>query len=249
MVCPGDRRRRQHVISPTGRFVTSTNVAPVVTNRVITVAGDQPTPLALFATDSNGDYLTLWTKTPPLHGSTTDWDAIHGTLTYEPTPGYHGVDRFTYQASDGMTNSQVATFVLSVTAPPDTNGDGLPDAWEASYGITDPSTDTDLDGQNNLAEYFAGTNPTNAASVLKLLSIDWAPEDPFTLTWASVGGTRYRVQYSNGDANGGVAAPFTDIVRDITSEIDPSPYGTASTQSFTQTSTNVARYYRIQVVQ
>jgi hypothetical protein len=236
------------VISPTGRFVTATNFAPLVTNRVITVAGDQPTPLTLYATDSNGDYLTLWTATPPLHGSAGDWDAVHGTLTYVPTPGYHGVDRFTYQASDGMANSLVATVALSVTAPPDSNTNGLPDYWEATYGISDPGADADHDGQNNLAEYYAGTNPTNAASVLKLLSIEWAPEDPFTLTWSSVGGTRYRVQYSNGDANAGVAGPFTDIVRDITSEIDPSPHGTASTQSFTQTSTNTARYYRIQVV-
>jgi hypothetical protein len=237
------------VISPTGRFLTATNLAPVVTNRVITVAGDQPTSLALFATDANGDYLTLWTKSPPLHGSASDWDAIHGTLTYVPTPGYQGVDRFTYQASDGMTNSQVATVALSVTAPPDSNGNGLPDYWEAAYGITDPNGDTDHDGQSNLAEYHAGTNPTNAASVLKLLSIDWSPEEPFTLTWSSVGGTRYRVQYSNGDANGGVAGPFTDIVRDIATEIDDSPYGTPSTQSFTQTSTNTARFYRVQVVQ
>ncbi len=236
------------VISPTGRFVTGTDTAPVVTNRVITVAGDQPTPLALFATDSDGDYLTLWTLSPPLHGSTSDWDAIHGTLTYVPTPGYHGMDRFTYQASDGMTNSQVATVALNVTAPPDSNGNGLPDYWETAYGISDPNADADGDGQSNLAEYYAGTNPTNAASVLKLLSIDWSPEDPFSLTWSSVGGTRYRVQYSEGDVNGGCASPFTDIVRDSTSEIDPGPYGTASTQTFTQTSTNRSRYYRIRVL-
>jgi hypothetical protein len=220
------------VISPTGRFVTATNFAPVVANRVITVAGDQLTPMALFATDSNGDYLTLWTKSPPLHGSEGDWDAIHGTLTYERTPGYYGIDRFTYQASDGMTNSQVATVMLTVTAPSDSNTNGLPDSWEATYGISDPNADADHDGQSNLAEYFAGTNPTNAASVLKLLSIDWSPEDPFALTWSSVGGTRYRVQYSDGDANGGLPGPFTDIVRDITDEIDPSPYGTSATQSF-----------------
>jgi hypothetical protein len=236
------------VISPTGRFVTSSNVPPVVTPRSFTIPGDQPTSLALSATDSNGDYLTLWTDTPPLHGLTGDWDAFQGTLTYAPTPGYQGWDRFTYRANDGLTNSQVVTVILSVTAPPDANGNGLPDAWEAAYGISDPNADADQDGENNRAEYLAGTNPTNSASVLKLLSIEWSPEDPFALTWSSVGGTRYRVQYSNGDANGGMTGTFSNIVRDIASEIDPSLYGTASTQSFTQTSTNTARYYRIQVV-
>jgi hypothetical protein len=236
------------VISPTGRFVTSTNAAPVVSLYPITVPGDRPTPLTLPATDSNGDYLTLWTETPPVHGLTGDWDALHSTLTYAPTPGYQGTDRFTYRANDGMTNSGVATAILSVTAPPDNNANGLPDSWEASYGITDPSADDDHDGENNRAEYLAGTNPTNAASVLKLLSIEWQPEEPFRLTWSSVGGTRYRIQYSNGDANGGMTGQFTNLVRGIASEIDPSPYGTASTQSFTQTSTNAGRYYRIQVV-
>jgi hypothetical protein len=234
--------------STTGKFMTGTNVAPVVTNRVIPVMGDQPTPLTLSATDGNGDYLTLWTKTPPLYGSTTAWDAQRGSLTYIPARGYHGVDRFTFQASDGMTNSQVATVALNVTAPPDTNGDGLPDAWEASYAITDPNADEDQDGQSNLAEYLANTNPTNAASALTLLSAGWVEDGYFELKWASVGGMRYRVQYSNGDAGGGLSGAFTDIVRDVASEMDDSPYGVASTQSFTDATTNTARYYRIKVV-
>jgi hypothetical protein len=235
-------------ISTTGRFATGTNSPPTVTNRVVTVAADQPTLLSLYATDRNGDYLTLWTKTPPVHGTTSDSDAVQGTFTYIPARGFSGVDHFTYQASDGMTNSLVATVMLTVTAPADANTNGLPDAWEASYGITDPSGDADHDGQSNFAEYLAGTNPTNAASVLKVIAADYDPDGPFTLTWSSVGGTRYRVQYSNGDANGGVNGAFTDIVRDIDSEFDLSPYGTASTQSFSLASTNTARYYRIQVV-
>ena len=231
-------------ISTTGRFATGTNLAPVVTNRVVTVMGDQPTPLTLYATDSNGDFLTLWTKAPPLHGVIADLDAVRGTLTYVPARGYHGVDHFTYQASDGMTNSPIGTIAVNVTAPPDGNANGLPDYWEASYGITDPSADADHDGQSNLAEYLAGTNPTNAASVLRLLSAACEADGPFTLTWSSVGGTRYRVQCASGGADG----PFTDVVRDIANEIDTSPYGTASTQSFSQASTNTASYYRIQVV-
>ena len=81
-----------------------------------------------------------------------------------------------------------------------------------------------------------------------MLSAEQDPDGPFTLTWSSVGGTRYRVQYSNGDTGGGVDGPFGDIVRSIDDEMDPSPYGTASTQSFSLPSTNTARFYRIQVV-
>ena len=51
----------------------------------------------------------------------------------------------------------------------DTDGNGLPDWWELEYfghlTGTDPNADPDHDGMSNLAEWIAGTNPTNAASV------------------------------------------------------------------------------------
>lgn len=52
-------------------------------------------------------------------------------------------------------------------APPvDTDGDGMPDSWETEYGFnpndpTDAAKDFDNDGATNLAEYTAGTNPTD----------------------------------------------------------------------------------------
>ena len=63
--------------------------------------------------------------------------------------------------------------------------------------------------------------------------------------WSSVGGIRYRIQYAD-EING----EFADIVRDAVRETDDSPYGQASTQSFTDTfdPTAVGRYYRIKVV-
>ena len=60
---------------------------------------------------------------------------------------------------------------------PDSVGDGIPDWWRAQYfggnGTTTnsqscASCDADGTGQNNLFKYFAGLNPTNAASVFTL---------------------------------------------------------------------------------
>lgn len=49
----------------------------------------------------------------------------------------------------------------------DTDGDGLPNAWEVSYGLdlnnpSDAAWDLDNDGISNYEEYYNGTNPANA---------------------------------------------------------------------------------------
>ena len=144
---------------------------------------------------------------------------------------------------------------LNVIFPLDANADGLPDAWEAAYGITDPNADSDSDGQANWQEYYAGTNPTNAASVFRILSLSVNSNGSRVLTWASTGGTRYRVQFADADPNQGLPGTFTDVTRLISDEMDPGPEGAPSTQAFTddfnQTGgapPNSARYYRVQVI-
>jgi len=134
-------------------------------------------------------------------------------------------------------------------------GIGLPDDREATYGVSDPAGDADGDGLSNLQEYQANTNATNAACAFRILSLSQLPNGQFACTWSTVGGTRYRVQFANGNAYGGLPASFTDIVRPLTNEMDASPWGTASTQSFTDDFTltgappaNGARYYRIRIV-
>ena len=58
-------------------------------------------------------------------------------------------------------------------APPDGDGDGLPDAWEAQFGL-DPNSgtgdngasgDPDGDGRTNAEELAEGTNPRGPATM------------------------------------------------------------------------------------
>lgn len=72
----------------------------------------------------------------------------------------------------GVVTSSVAT--LTVTGG-DTDGDGMPDAWESANGtnpgVNDANVDLDGDGMTNLREYWAGTSPTNAASALRFNAV------------------------------------------------------------------------------
>ena len=45
------------------------------------------------------------------------------------------------------------------TAYTDADDDGLPDAWETLYGVSDPDADPDGDGYSNIEEFINGTDP------------------------------------------------------------------------------------------
>ncbi|HOW79484.1 MAG TPA: Ig-like domain-containing protein [Candidatus Paceibacterota bacterium] len=248
--------RGNTIEQPAWSFTTGFNVAPEVSNQLLTVVGDAPAPVALPASDPNGDALTFQLNSLPIRGRILNLDTNAGTLTYLPARGFRGTDFFTFQASDGALSSSVASLTLKVVAPPDANSNNLPDAWEAAYGVSDPHADDDGDGATNLQEYWAGTNPTNAASVFQITDWQRLPNGHFHFTWPSIGGVRYRVQFRNGTALSGAAGAFTDIVRLLTNEMDPSPCGTVSTQSFTDDFSLTgsappggARYYRVRLVQ
>jgi hypothetical protein len=60
----------------------------------------------------------------------------------------------------------------------DGDADGMPDAWEAAYGLGEPGLDADGDGFDNRSEFLAGTHPGQANSRLWLARLD-NPEPAF----------------------------------------------------------------------
>jgi len=235
--------------------IVKVNYAPVASNLTFTVSADFPTNLMLVGSDINRDTISYLTNSFAARGLISGFNTVSGALTYTPAHGFTGPDSFSFLANDGHTNSEPATVNLNVVARADTNANGLPDDWEAWFGISGPANDDDGDHLSNAAEYWANTNPTNAASALRIISVSRNGSGHLALTWQSVGGTRYRVAYSDADANHSFKGLFNDIVRPIAMEMDPAAVGIASSQSFVDDFTLTgspplfgARYYRIEIV-
>ena len=237
------------VTSPVWCFRTAlTNQSPTIVNLAQTIIGDSPASVQLSATDPDGDALTFTNHTAPLYGLLKSFDPATGILTYWPPRGFRGADRFIFSANDGQRNSSMATMNLHVIAPADQDSDGLPDEWETAYGVSSPDTDSDSDGQSNLAEYRANTNPTNASSSLRISSAIRSSDGSVALTWSGVGGVRYRVLYS--DDLPGFPGLFTELARDAATEWADADYGTETKQTFidpTAATNTTGRFYQIRI--
>jgi hypothetical protein len=99
--------------------------------------------------------------------------------------------------------------------------------WLQRYGLpTDGSVDhadTDLDGMNNWQEWICGTDPTNALSVLRLVSATTTGTN-VTVSWQSVGGVNYVLERS---AN--LVSPFTPEATNIVGQAGTTTYADTNT--------------------
>jgi len=93
------------------------NHAPACTNGSLSVPNATPTSTTLTCTDADGDPLTLSIVAPPGHGSLGAIGAT-GSVTYTPTGTYSGADTFTFKASDGKADSNIATVSITVAQAP-----------------------------------------------------------------------------------------------------------------------------------
>ena len=93
--------------------VTAVNDAPVAQDQPVTTDEDTAVEITLAATDVDGDALTYALATAPTNGTLT---GTAPNVTYTPNPAYAGADSFSFKASDGVAESNVATVTITVTA-------------------------------------------------------------------------------------------------------------------------------------
>jgi len=87
----------------------------------------------------------------------------------------------------------------------DTDGDGMTDPWELSYGFsptnnTDALLDSDGDGITNRSEFIADTNPTNVQSYFKIAAVSNMPS--IMVCFASSSNRHYTLEYNTNLVSG-----------------------------------------------
>jgi len=129
--------------------------------------------------------------------------------------------------------------LISVEVTGDEDHDGLPDTWELDHGLSsananDAGIDSDGDRHTNLQEYIAGTDPMNAASVLKVTA--GVQTGTARVRFTTVINKRYTLERAPSPA--GPWNPVGDEIvgdGDVAILLDPDPVN------------DVQRFYRVRV--
>ncbi|MEJ2706184.1 MAG: cadherin domain-containing protein [Anaerolineales bacterium] len=104
----------------------------VMLNNTLTITG---TGVLSNDADEDGNPLTAILDHGPLHAATFTFNS-DGSFTYQPQADYVGTDSFTYHASDGLLDSEIATAEIGVF---DATKPQLHWTWPVSDGETYPS--------------------------------------------------------------------------------------------------------------
>ena len=140
---------------------TTPPTGSVVINGGAAATSSRTVTLTLYSTDSGGSVVGMrfsndgktWSSEVP-YASSRQWTLTSGD-------GLKTVYANFQDASGNWMRSPVSD---TITLASDTDGDGLPDAWETAHGLDpndpgDAALDADGDGISNLEEYHEGTDP------------------------------------------------------------------------------------------
>jgi hypothetical protein len=155
-------------------FRPSGGGAPVTASTTLSNLGNQFSYVLRIPCETPVPGYSITSNTIPLTpgGITFDRSSVNwnGNLTIYAQPAQTNTSFF---ATD---RGRIERVDLTVSTPLlDLDGNGLPDDWERTYfGRTglDPNSDPDGDGMNLLAEYRAGTDPTDPSSVFRITEMD-----------------------------------------------------------------------------
>jgi hypothetical protein len=158
------------------------NDRPIAFPTNYTTIEDTAASIVITASDIEDTNLTYNVVTQPEHGSVT---GAGRNLTYSPASDYHGADSFTFKASDGVLDSEVAVVSLTISSvndAPVANAKTVTTDEDMATAITLSGTDADGD----LLTFAVISPPTHgtlsgdAPNVLYIPDPDYSGSDSFT---------------------------------------------------------------------
>jgi len=163
------------------RLPPAVDVVSVVPSQGTCRVDDAAVVCDLGCLDAESTATVLITFVPRVPGLLTNELWVQQT-TFPPDPVYHA-----------------STAVLEVD--PDSDADGLPDAYELHYGLNphsgdDRDLDADGDGLSNYQEYRAGTDPRQAHSTIKFVAVS-RDRDRIGLTFTTTPGRAFQMERSS----------------------------------------------------
>ncbi|HVL89683.1 MAG TPA: Ig-like domain-containing protein [Actinomycetota bacterium] len=167
--------------------VNPVNDAPVATDSAVTTDEDTPLEITMQATDVDLDTLTYTVLSGPENGSFSPDPDGTSSITYVPNENFFGSDSFTFQVTDGLLDSQIATVSITVNA---VNDAPVADAQELTTDEDTPLaitlTASDVDNELEDLSYSVVNGPTygslsgEGAELLYTPNADWNGTDSFT---------------------------------------------------------------------
>ena len=141
--------------------------------------------------------------TPALNGISGTAETTQITKTLNPANLVEGTNVLAVEIHQILADSTDISFNLELTAErpatapdPDTDGDGMRDAWEIAHGFSyanaaDAAQDADGDGTSNVAEFRLGLDPRNSAQGFRATL-----GSGFMLSWPSAAGLVFTIERS-----------------------------------------------------
>ena len=194
--------------------VTPVNDAPIAVDGAAVCNEDGQVSAVFPAADPDGDLLAYQIVSPPTSGSVT---ILGNGFTYTPEADFSGTDSFTYQASDGVLGSFVATILITVNPANDapTADAGGPYSLLSGQAITldaAASSDPDEPYGDAIATYewdLDNDGSYELSGATATLPVAWA--DLLGYLGSPVVGQAYPVTLQVTDSVGATATASTSI--------------------------------------
>ena len=186
------------IVTPPVTLTLLINPAIVVGLINQSVVVGQPVTLSVIASGNPLPFSYEWRR----GSSTVTNNTVNAFENYYSFLASNSVSTQSYRVivRNLASSGTAANALCNVITLADADGDGIADIWEVANGlntnsVADAALDSDGDTMSNRAEFLAGTDPSNAASYLKIDSI--TANVGATLTFGAISNRTYSVQYSD----------------------------------------------------